>query len=137
MTGHDLSAVECIEKAGFPCPWSLESITAACRDDLAFVIEAEGAVAGYLFARPVLDEAELFTLAVASGYRRRGFARALLLHLFEVLRGRGCCRVFLELRPSNTAARALYQASGFRALATRKGYYSNGEDALVMSAEIV
>ncbi|MGZ8155124.1 MAG: ribosomal protein S18-alanine N-acetyltransferase, partial [Burkholderiales bacterium] len=44
-------------------------------------------------------------------------------------------RAFLEVRPSNTAARALYARSGFSEIGRRRDYYpaqEGREDAVVM-----
>jgi ribosomal-protein-alanine N-acetyltransferase len=44
-------------------------------------------------------------------------------------------RIFLEVRVSNAAARALYARAGFREIATRRDYYpaaAGREDALVL-----
>ena len=49
---------------------------------------------------------------------------------------RGADKVFLEVRPSNQGAKALYRRFGFRQVSVRAGYYpavSGREDALVLS----
>jgi ribosomal-protein-alanine N-acetyltransferase len=60
--------------------------------------------------------------------------------LLQLARSRGAKRVFLEVRPSNTAAIALYDAEGFNEIGRRPRYYParNGrEDALVMALELL
>jgi ribosomal-protein-alanine N-acetyltransferase len=37
----------------------------------------------------------------------------------------------LEVAAGNPAARALYAATGFRTAGVRRGYYRNGDDALI------
>jgi ribosomal-protein-alanine N-acetyltransferase len=60
----------------------------------------------------------------------------LLRQLFDEARRAGASQMFLEVRPTNTAAQALYGRHGFKAIGRRKGYYpaSDGgrEDAIVM-----
>jgi ribosomal-protein-alanine N-acetyltransferase len=54
----------------------------------------------------------------------------------RLARSRGAQHVFLEVRPSNLAAKALYGRFGFRQVAVRPGYYpahDGREDALVLS----
>jgi ribosomal-protein-alanine N-acetyltransferase len=54
----------------------------------------------------------------------------------QLARERGAQRIFLEVRPSNLAAKALYCRFGFRELAVRPGYYpalDGREDALVLT----
>jgi ribosomal-protein-alanine N-acetyltransferase len=52
----------------------------------------------------------------------------------------GASNMFLEVRPSNEAAQALYRRFGFRKVATRRDYYpahhGRREDALVLSLEL-
>jgi len=95
-----------------------------------WVAERDGQAAGLLLAvRPLEEEAEILTLAVDPEARRRGLASAILTRFLERSRG----RVFLEVRPSNAAARRLYAALGFTPAGLRRGYYqSPPEDALVL-----
>jgi len=53
---------------------------------------------------------------------------------------RGAQRVFLEVRPSNTPALALYHREGFNEIGRRPRYYpaaQGREDAVVMAIELV
>ncbi len=94
------------------------------------VAEVEGRVAGFLAARTVAEgEHEILNLAVASEFRRRGVAEALLGAVMDGLAGEW----FLEVRASNTPARALYRKRGFQEAGVRRNYYSEPpEDAVVM-----
>ena len=47
--------------------------------------------------------------------------------------------MLLEVRPSNAAARALYERAGFERIALRRGYYpaeSGREDALLLALRL-
>jgi [ribosomal protein S18]-alanine N-acetyltransferase len=92
---------------------------------------------GMVLARAVTDEAEILTLAVAPEARRQGIARALLAAAMEEARTRGAAAMFLEVAEPNRVARALYAAAGFTQLGKRRGYYPNGEDALVLRAVLI
>lgn len=128
----DLGAVAAIEAAAFPDPWSPAAFRAHL-DDLFLVAEADGAVIGYLIAWAAKPEAEVLNLAVTSTARRRGAGRALLQEALTRLAATGVSSVYLEVRRSNAAARALYAAAGFREAAVRRGYYqAPREDALVL-----
>jgi ribosomal-protein-alanine N-acetyltransferase len=71
-------------------------------------------------------------------YRRKGIGGKLLAYALEEARRRAAKTVFLEVRESNGAAKALYEAAGFSVLAIRKGYYAMPkEDAIVMRLELV
>ena len=79
------------------------------------------------------DEAHLLNIAVAPNRQRRGLGRQLLAKGLAIARQAGAERVFLEVRPSNIRARAVYEKAGFEFLSLRKKYYGppREEDALV------
>ncbi len=137
----DLDAVMAIEEACFSTPWPRE----AMRDEISrsawsSVVKAEldGAIAGFAVYWTVADERHLQNLATAHSFRRRGVADALVRHVVEEARRTAAAVIFLEVRASNEAAKALYAAHGFEALGTRRGYYQdNGEDAIVMGLALV
>jgi ribosomal-protein-alanine N-acetyltransferase len=73
-------------------------------------------------------------VAVRPEFRRRGIGAALLDQVIQEARLRKANTAFLEVRSANLAAQALYEKSGFRAIAHRANYYSEPrEDAVVMS----
>ena len=92
-------------------------------------------VQGFAVWQRVLDEASLLAIAVADAVRRQGVARQLLASGEKALAGISVC--FLEVRSGNSAAQALYRHAGFVASGRRRGYYSDGEDALLMRKESV
>jgi [ribosomal protein S18]-alanine N-acetyltransferase len=139
MTQADVDAVLGIERAVQAYPWTRGNFTDAlthgyvCRVD-----EQGGEIRGYAVLMPVLEEAELLNIGVASGQQRKGLGRAMLTEMLDVAREKNMHRVFLEVRPSNVAALALYRSSGFGEIAVRCGYYQNAggsEDALVMACD--
>lgn len=82
------------------------------------------------------DEAHLILLAVSPGARRRGLATVLMGYLEAMARTAGICTIQLEVRASNTGARAFYAARGYAVTARLRGYYQGREDALRMSADL-
>lgn len=92
--------------------------------------EPEGGLIGYIGVKRVADELHLMTLAVRREYRRRGYAKTLINAGLEVYSG--ARTVYLEVRPSNAAARALYESLGFQNTGRRPRYYGD-EDALLMT----
>jgi ribosomal-protein-alanine N-acetyltransferase len=79
----------------------------------------------------VIDELHITLVAVHPQHRRRGLGRRLLQALLERAHGLGAERATLEVAAGNSAARALYAAMGFRTAGRRRGYYRNGQDALI------
>lgn len=140
MTGADLDAVLNIEQSVQRYPWTrgqfADSLNAGhwCHVD-----EEGGELRGYAIMMPAVDEAELLTVGVALTQQRKGLGRAMLGEMLELARGKNMRRVFLEVRPSNTAAVALYRSAGFNDVGLRRGYYrdvNGSEDALVMACEL-
>lgn len=79
----------------------------------------------------ILDELHITLVAVAPAWRRRGFGQRVLEALLEAGRSGGAGRATLEVAAGNGAALGLYGAAGFRTAGVRRGYYRNGDDALI------
>jgi ribosomal-protein-alanine N-acetyltransferase len=81
----------------------------------------------------VFDELHLNSVAVDDRWRRQGAARLLLRHVLAEAAAAGARSATLEVRRSNTAALALYDALGFKVEAVRRDYYQDPrEDALIL-----
>lgn len=136
LTVSRLDEVLAIERASFSDPWSREMFRSELTlggGTYARVAERDGAVAGYLCAVLVSDEAHVGNLAVAQAERRRGVAQRLLDDLVANARSRRVRRITLEVRESNENARKFYYKNNFIDVAIRKNYYRNPtEDAIVM-----
>jgi ribosomal-protein-alanine N-acetyltransferase len=103
---------------------------AEARERLALVLE-EAEIVAFIVARGVGAEWEIENVAVAGAARRRGLGARLLGELLNRLRARGVESVFLEVRESNRAARALYEKWAFVESGRRAAYYrAPAEDAI-------
>ncbi len=98
--------------------------------------DAQGRTIGYAGALIVDGDAQVLKVGVDLGSRRHGIARHLLARVLEDARNLGATTASLEVRASNTAAIAFYRSQGFQPLGSRPGYYSDGEDALIMQRRI-
>jgi len=133
----DLSAMMALEKhAATAAHWSVEQYEALFRasspDRVALLIEEESHVQGFVIARAVGEEWEIENMAIAGPARRHGLGTRLLGELLELARSRGAKAVFLEVRESNRAARALYEKWAFLESGSRKRYYKDPvEDAIL------
>jgi ribosomal-protein-alanine N-acetyltransferase len=97
------------------------------------VVEQDGGVVGFIVGRQVGLEWEIENIAVTASARRRGLGSRLVGEFLRLVRERGGSQVFLEVRESNHAARALYEKWAFVESGRRRGYYlSPDEDALVL-----
>ena len=91
-------------------------------------------IAGYIIAREAAGELHINNFAVRPEFRRRGIGGSLLARVLDEARRRRANAAFLEVRSANYAAQALYEKSGFKAIARRANYYTEPEeDAVVMS----
>ena len=140
MRMSDLPEVARLEKSLYVFPWSLgnfrDSLTAGY--DCWAVTHGETLI-GYAVLMVALDEAHLLNFAVATEWQNQGIGRGFLKHMVEVARLAGCQIVYLEVRPSNLAARHLYKTMGFQQIAIRPEYYpavSGREDALFLGLSL-
>jgi ribosomal-protein-alanine N-acetyltransferase len=136
MRTDDLDRVMAIEPALYSHPWTRgnfdDSLTAGYS---CWVVECGGTLAGYGVLMIGVREAHLLNLSVATAWQRRGIGRMLLEHFVHVAQSSDAAQMFLEVRPSNGAARRLYVQFGFREITLRRGYYPSGrgrEDAILM-----
>lgn len=137
MTLLDVEAVMAVEQSVYPFPWTAGNFRDALKAGYdCWVLEAGGELMGYGVMMVAAGEAHLLTVAVAAGWQRQGLGRRIMDFLLETARGRGADFMFLEVRPSNGPALALYERMGFSVIARRKNYYpapGGREDAVIMS----
>ncbi len=134
---RDLSAIEEIERASYPTPWSRSMFAGELAKPSSICLGAvdgeRDELVGYLIISRYVDAWHVMNIAVAPAHRRKGIARALMERLFEITARDARRGYTLEVRVSNDAAIRLYEALGFRARGIRRGYYTdNREDALIM-----
>jgi len=136
MRASDLNEVAHLEKSLYAFPWSLGNFRDSVNAGYDCWTVAHGeSVIGYAILMVALDEAHLLNFAIASEWQNQGIGRSFLKHMVEIARGATCQIVYLEVRPSNLAARHLYRALGFQQIAIRPEYYpavSGREDALFL-----
>src|SRR5256712_5663220 len=134
---RDLNAIEAIERASYPTPWSRSMFAGELAKPSSISLGAfdpeTGELLGYLIISRYVDAWHVMNLAVAPKRRRKRIASSLLERLFELTSGEGRRGYTLEVRVSNEVAIKLYEQAGFKARGVRRGYYTdNREDALIM-----
>ena len=136
MQMADLDAVMVIEPTIYTHPWTRGNFSDSLNSGYsAWVLEANQKIIGYALLMMVLDEAHLLNLSVAKDQQKQGLGRYLLEHMLQIAKNHKAANMFLEVRPSNISAIALYENMGFCEMAVRRGYYPahNGrEDAVLM-----
>lgn len=139
VRGSDIDAIVAIEQASFGDPWNRNGFVELLGDPRVCFRLAElgGVVSGYVVAWFVLDEGEIGNLAVVAGARRHGVGALLLDAAIAAAREAEVESLYLEVRDSNMAARALYASRGFAEVGRRRDYYRRPrEDALVLRLSI-
>jgi ribosomal-protein-alanine N-acetyltransferase len=112
------------------------------------VAEQEEKILGYIMCRievglsnfgfgGLVRKGHVVSIAVLPQYRRKGVAQAIIKRALEGMEYYKSKQGFLEVRVTNEAAISLYKKLGFEITRTINGYYSDGEDAYVMTKKIV
>jgi len=139
MRSSDLPGVMAIERASYQFPWEEDIFRDCFRANYScWVCEEQDTVLGYSILSMAVGEAHVLNICVAPAEQGQGIGRKMLENLVEIARGQAET-MFLEVRPSNTVAIALYEDMGFNEISIRKGYYQseNGrEDAIMLAKQI-
>jgi ribosomal-protein-alanine N-acetyltransferase len=123
----------------FPSPWSLNAFTQELNRPVSnlWALLVNQTLAGYICFWLISDEIHVMNIAIHPSMRKRGLGRYLLARMIQEGVSRGIRRVWLEVRPSNLAARHLYRGAGFAETGRRPRYYSDtNEDAIIMSLSL-
>ena len=140
MNMADINPILEIEKHSFSWPWKRLSFVGelASKQACSFTVKRTHSgdghkVIGYVFCRLFDRELHILRIAVEPNWRGRGIGSWLLRRCFSSASEKGATRAFLEVRPSNQSAIALYRKQGFREIGRRPNYYTDTrEDALVL-----
>lgn len=134
-TEADLDVLARIERESLSGTWSREALADELQKSFARVMVAsrDERVCGFVHCWLIADEIQILNVATDPAFRRRGIAKTLLQFMLDELSPKGFSMALLEVRASNDPAISLYRSLGFSDDAVRERYYSDGEDALLMS----
>ncbi len=136
----DAEALSRLEMACFPNdPWSQASLVSQLADETCYtyLVREGDSVVAYLTGRLLTPEAELYRVCTHPQMRGRGYGEALIAHFKVYLQEAGCDSLYLEVRASNTPAKALYEKTGFQVVGKRSRYYKDPtEDAVLYKMSI-
>jgi ribosomal-protein-alanine acetyltransferase len=118
--------------------WQAARVARKIADRATNVIVAESGadIVGFALMQYLDSEAHLLLFGVEPVYRLRGIGSSLLAWLETTATTAGIELIFLEARATNKAARAFYQARGYRELAIMHRYYSGREDAIRIGKDL-
>lgn len=141
MLEADLDEILAIETAAYEFPWSSAIFQDCLRVGYCcWVLEQSEVVAGYGIMSVAAGESHILNLCVAPQIHGAGFGRVLLEYLLHLARQHEAQTVFLEVRPSNAAAKRLYFSAGFDEVGIRRNYYPAAvgrEDAIIMARSLI
>ena len=141
MLESDIADILQIECAAYAFPWNRNIFRGCLREDYCCrVLEMDGEIAGYAIMSMGKDEAHLLNLCVDPDRHGMGLGDQLLKFVFDFARNHKAVTTFLEVRPSNKAARRFYERRGFVEVGMRTNYYParfGREDAIIMARETV
>jgi ribosomal-protein-alanine N-acetyltransferase len=145
-TELDLDAILQIERTSFEDAWTAGMFHAHLRgssnvflvsESIASETHTSSGIVGFAVAHIASDEAEILDIAVLPAHRGKGIGAALLDNAMGRCAMQGATSIFLEVRESNVAARALYASRHFAVAGRRKRYYhSPPEDGLILRANL-
>ena len=141
MRQTDVDAVAGVEKRAYVVPWTPGIFRDCLRaGHQCWILESGANLIGFGVLSTAAGEAHLLNLCIAPEYQGRGHGRRLLRRMLDLARWHKAAQVFLEVRPSNPQAIALYLSEGFNEIGTRPNYYpaaKGREDAIVLAIELV
>ena len=132
-TLDDLAEILSIENKVFNNPWSKEQLDWELNSQPAaenYVMIAKGIMIGYLFSHIIDDDVQILNIAIDIPFQHEGYGEQLLSYFLDQFNIDSS--IHLEVRKSNFPAINLYLKFGFHEIGTRKGYYADGEDAIIM-----
>ena len=128
------------ETRSYAFPWT-EGVFRDCisgPQDSWVARDIRGQIIGHAFLSVAAEEAHLLNLCVTRDQQGYGYGRQFMHFLLDQLKAQGVAMLFLEVRPSNRIAVALYESMGFREIGIRKDYYPaplGREDARVFALQ--
>ena len=127
-----------LEQQNFSDYYSLENCEQELSNEFKHYIVAQdnGEIVGYAGIMLIQDQAELLRIAVNNEHRKKGIAKLLLNYLLDYLKEKNVLEIFLEVNENNTTAINLYKSFNFVTIYTRKDYYGEGNNALILKRSI-
>ena len=134
----DLNAVLVLEKLLYKDPWNASNFESEIsHNDYAYmyVLEHNDVLLGYAGFWLSYEYATITKVSINPAVQKKGLGYYLFNEVMNIALEMGATSFSLEVRESNLPAQNLYLKSGYLKKGKRKGYYSDGEDAIVMIYE--
>ena len=130
----DMNSIVNIEKTSYEKPYWNESLLKYLFNesitDSVWIFEFKKKIIGFLIDQRCQNEISILNVAIDKNYRNNGFGKKILNQYLSKLPSNSV--VFLEVNINNIIARKIYAELNFEKVDSRKNYYNNGDDALIM-----
>ncbi|WP_462159028.1 ribosomal protein S18-alanine N-acetyltransferase [Pseudoalteromonas sp. GB56] len=138
LNNDHIAEIMVIENACHTHPWN-EKLMLSCLSGRYFArgLFANNLLVAFYVAEQAGPDITLIDICVSPEYQGQGLGKKLMRDSETNAQQRNTELMFLEVRESNTAAFNLYQNCGFDFNGRRKGYYPDGEDALLMMKTVL
>ncbi len=143
---EDISEIFHIETASYVYPWSMQSIVNQINNknaynraiiiDTIFSSSNTSGLVGYIFGYRVLSDLYITNICIHPNFLKKKLASFMLENLLHDTRHLNIKTIFLEVRKSNFAAKALYDKFNFVEDGERKNFYSDGESAIMLHLDV-
>ncbi len=130
----DLDLIVELESACLPDAWQKTTLQSVMKEARYLILIIENY--GYLIGWSAAGAAEIERVGVLPAQRSHGVGARLVREAIGAFANRDASEIWLEVRAGNVAARALYRKCGFEESGVRRGYYDDGEDAIMMKREL-
>ncbi len=135
MEIEDIDDVIKIEKDVFPEPWDADAfyLLIIKKECMSIVGTLDDKVVSYMIGCPEREKFHLLNISVSREHWRKGYGSKMLQYLLKELeKSKTFKSCYLEHRINNKSAFEIYKSFGFRVAEINPGYYTNGEDAVIM-----
>lgn len=134
----DINSILLLEKLLYKDPWGEQNFESELsHNDYAYmyVLEHNDVILGYAGFWLSYEYATITKVSINPAVQKKGLGYYLFNDIINKAIELGATSFSLEVRESNLVAQRLYEKSGFQKKGIRKGYYSDGENAIVMLYE--
>ncbi len=135
MVMEDIQAIMKLENSLYKTPWNekmmVEELTTN-KYAYIFILEEKNLIIGFYGIWIVNDYATVTKVSIMKELQGHGLGKVLMNDMIDRCQKANVVVIDLEVRKSNLSAISLYKSFDFVEVGIRKGYYSDGEDAIAM-----
>ena len=138
LTDKDVDIITALYQTDFSDGWNRQMLLSSFSSGRFKCLGAfkDDLLVGVVAFTLSLDFADIESVVTKLEFRRKGVADLLIKSALESIKQQNLSSVLLEVRAGNLPAINLYLKQGFNKISVRKGYYLDGEDAIILKKEL-